>query len=45
MSPVFAAAFGELSAFRLLAPGLSGRTIAGLDRGKDTEKRLVRSRK
>jgi hypothetical protein len=33
------------AAFRLLAPGLSGRTIAGLDRGKDTGKRLVRSRK
>jgi AcrR family transcriptional regulator len=33
------------AALKLLAPGLSGRTIAGLYRGKDTGKRLVRSRK
>jgi len=33
------------AAHKLLAPSLSGRTIAGLYRGKDTGKRLVRSRK
>jgi hypothetical protein len=33
------------AAFELFAPSLSGRTIAGLYRGKDTGKRLVRSRK
>jgi AcrR family transcriptional regulator len=33
------------AALKLLAPSSSGRTIAGLYRGKDTGKRLVRSRK
>ena len=32
------------AALKLLAPGLPGRTIAGLYRGKDAGKRSVRSR-
>jgi hypothetical protein len=32
------------AALKLLAPSLPGRTVAGLYRGKDTGKRLVRSR-